>query len=58
MKLTDWSNSDCEQGEWLKGNDIKTSGSTGSDYWATHVGWAKIKTDGLKQQIQTDVITR
>ena len=33
------------------------SGSTTSlDYWAAYLGGAKIKTDGLKQQTQTDVI--
>ena len=39
------------------GNDIKTGSTTGSDYWAAYVGGAKIKTDGLKWQTQTDVIT-
>ena len=34
------------------GNDIKTIRSTGSD-----LGGEKIKTDGLKQHTQTDVIT-
>ena len=28
-----------------------------SDYWAAYVGGAKIKTDGLKQQTRTVVIT-
>ena len=42
---------------WLKGNDIKTSSTMGSDYWAAYVGGAKIKTDSLKRQTQTDVIT-
>ena len=39
------------------GNDIETVRSTGSDYWAAHVGGEKIKTDWLKQHTQTDVIT-
>ena len=30
---------------------------TGSDYWAAHVDGAKIKTNGLKGQTLTDVIT-
>ena len=38
------------------GNVIKTVRSTGSDYWAAHVGGEKIKTDGLKQDTRTDVI--
>ena len=42
---------------WLKGNDIKAGGTTGSDYWAAHVVGAKIKTDSLKPQTQTNVIT-
>ena len=42
---------------WLKGNDIKTGSTTGSNYWAAYVGGAKIKTDGPKQQTRTDVIT-
>ena len=42
---------------WLKGNDIETGSTTGSNYWAAYVGGAKIKTDGPKQQTQTDVIT-
>ena len=29
----------------------------GSEYWAAYVGGAKIKTDGPKEQTQTDVIT-
>ena len=40
----------------LMGNVFKTVKSTGSDYWAAYVG-EKIKTDGLKQQTRTDVIT-
>ena len=28
-------------GVWLKGNDIETVRSTGSDYWAAHVGREK-----------------
>ena len=39
------------------GSDIKTEGTTGFDYWASYIGGAKIKTDGLKQQTLTDVIT-
>ena len=39
------------------GNDIETGCTTGSDYWADYVGGAKIKTEGLKRQTQTDVIT-
>ena len=31
--------------------------TTGSDYWAANIGGAKIKTDGLKPQTQTHVIT-
>ena len=31
--------------------------TTGSDYWAAYIDGAKIKTDGLKQQTQTDAIT-
>ena len=42
---------------WLKGNATKTVWSTGSDYWAAHVGGEKIKTDGLKQHTRTDGIT-
>ena len=38
------------------GNDIKTVGSTGSDYWAAHIGGEKIKTDRFKQHTRTDVI--
>ena len=38
------------------GNDIETVRSTGSDYWAAHIGGDKIKTDGLKQHTQTNVI--
>ena len=30
----------------------------GSDYWAALVGGEKIKTDGLKQQTRTNVITQ
>ena len=41
----------------LMGNDIKPDGTTGSDYWAVYIGGAKIKTDGLKRQTRTDVIT-
>ena len=39
------------------GNDIETIRSTGSDYWAGHVGGEKIKTDVLKWHTQTDAIT-
>ena len=39
------------------GNVIETVRSTGSDYWAAYVGGKKIKTDGLKQNTRTDVIT-
>ena len=39
------------------GNDIETVRSVGSDYWAAYIGWEKIKTGGLKQQTQTNVIT-
>ena len=42
---------------WLKGNDIETGSTTGSNYWAAYVGGAKIKTDGLKPQTRTDAIT-
>ena len=45
-----------KRSRWLKGNDIKTGSTTGSDYWAAYVGGVKIKTDGLKQQTRTDVI--
>ena len=38
------------------GNAIETVRSTGSDYWAAYVG-GKIKTDGLKRQTWTNVIT-
>ena len=31
--------------------------STSSDYWAAYIVGENIKTDGLKQQTQTDVIT-
>ena len=37
------------------GNVITVRG-TGFDYWATYVGGKKIKTDGLKQHTQTNVI--
>ena len=36
---------------------METTRSTGFDYWAAYVGWEKIKTDGLKGQTRTDVIT-
>ena len=36
------------------GNDIETVRSTGSDYWAAHIGGDKIKTDGLKQHTRTN----
>ena len=39
------------------GDVIETVRSTGSNYWAAYVGGEKIKTDGLKQQSRTDVIT-
>ena len=39
------------------GDDIETSRSTGSNYWAAYVGGEKIKADGLKQHTRTDVIT-
>ena len=39
------------------GNLIENVRKTGSDYWAAYVGGAKIKTDGLKQQTRTNVIT-
>ena len=39
------------------GNDIKIVISSGSDYWAAHVGGEKIKRDRFKQQTRTDVIT-
>ena len=39
------------------GNDIKTIRSMGSNYWAAHVAGEKVKTDGLKQNIQTDEVT-
>ena len=39
------------------GNDIQTVKSTGSDYWAAHIGGEKIKIDGLKQHTLPDVIT-
>ena len=45
------------QGWWLKGYDIKTSSTMGSDYWAAYVGWVKIKTDGPKRQTGSDAIT-
>ena len=41
----------------LMGTDIKTVRSMGFDYWATHVGGEKIKTDELKQHTRTDVMT-
>ena len=28
---------------WLKGNDIETGSTTGSDYWAAYVGGEKSK---------------
>ena len=40
------------------GNDMETGSTTGFDYWAAYVGGAKIKTDSLKQQTRTNVITR
>ena len=40
------------------GNDIETVRSTGSYYWAAHIGGEKIKTDGLKQHTRTDAITQ
>ena len=40
----------------LMGNVIETVRSMCSDYWAAYVR-GKIKTDGLKQHTQTDVIT-
>ena len=39
------------------GNVIENIRSMGSDYWAAYFGGEKIKTDGLKQHTQTDVIT-
>ena len=39
------------------GNDIKTSSTMGSDYWAAYVGGVKIKTDAPKQKTGSDVIT-
>ena len=39
------------------GNDIKTSSTTGSAYWAANVGGAKIITDGLKRQTGSEFIT-
>ena len=45
-----------KKGRWLKGNDIKTASTTGSDYWTAYVGSAKIKTDGPKRQTRTNVI--
>ena len=35
----------------------QVSSTKGSEYWAAYVGGAKIKTDGSKGQIRTDVIT-
>ena len=45
------------EGRWLKGNDIKTGSTKGSDYWAAYVVEVKIKTDGPKQHTGLDVIT-
>ena len=39
------------------GNDIETGSTTVSDYWAAYIGGAKIKTDGLKQQTRTNIVT-
>ena len=39
------------------GNDNKSGSTRSSDYWAAYVGGAKIKTEGLRIQTQTDVIT-
>ena len=41
----------------LMGNVIETIRSTGSKYWAAYISGETIKTDGLKQHTQTDVIT-
>ena len=41
----------------LMGNVIWTVRSTGFDYWDAHVGGEKIKTGGLKQHNQNNVIT-
>ena len=42
---------------WWMGNVIETVRSTDSNYWAAYIVGEKIKTDGLKQHTQTDVIT-
>ena len=39
------------------GNVIETVSSMGSDYWAAYISGEKIKTNGLKQHTQTDVMT-
>ena len=36
---------------------INTSNTMDSDYWAAYIGGAKIKTNCLKRQIRTDVVT-
>ena len=36
------------------GDDIETGRSTGSDYWAAYIGWAKTKRH--RRQTGTDVI--
>ena len=42
---------------WIKGNDIETGSTTGSNYWSANASGEKIKTNGLKEQTQTDVNT-
>ena len=39
------------------GNDIETGSTAGSDYCTAYVSGAKIKTDDLKRQTRTNVIT-